>query len=72
MADLLFKLYQFSWLSCYYMSMSFQSLILELGFCDKGEAWKTIAFLQTIGRQRTWGRGLSQEGPIGYIRNRNL
>ena len=52
---------------CLYVFTSFQSSILEPGFCDSGEAWETTAILQTRDRQRTWGRegGLSQESPIG-------
>ena len=45
--------YQFSWLNCYfchYMFPSFQSLILEPGFCDLGETWETTAF-PTVKRQ---------------------
>ena len=73
MADLLFKLLPIllvllvpwspgptkrSWSSfCHHMFTSFQSLILEPGFCDSGEAWDTTAFLQTRDRQRTWWEG---------------
>ena len=51
---------QFFWPNCHfchYMFTSFQSLILEPGFCDSGEAWETTAFPQTRGRQRTWREG---------------
>ena len=42
------------------MGNPFQSLILESGFCDSGK----VLFIQTRGRQRTWGRGLPWEEPI--------
>ena len=35
--------YRFSWPNCYfyhYMFISFQSLILELSFCDSGDTWR--------------------------------
>ena len=55
---------------CYSMFTFFQSLTLELAFCDSWEAWETKAFLQTRGRQRIWqwrgvGTGLSGELSIG-------
>ena len=52
--------YQICWPDCslcHYIFTSFQSFILEPGFFDSGEAWDTIVFLQTRGRQRTWGQG---------------
>lgn len=50
---------------CYYMFTSFPSLILKPGFCDLEEAWEATAFLQTRGKPRSWGRGLSSEGLMG-------
>lgn len=50
---------------CHYMFTSFQSLLFEPGFFHSGKAWER-AFLQIRGRQRTWGMGLSQEGPTEY------
>ena len=41
------QFYYFPWSNCYfchYMFTSFQSLILEPGFCDLGKACKTIVF----------------------------
>ena len=51
---------------CHHVFTSLQSLILEPGFCDSGEAWETEAFLQTRGRQRTWWGGVCpRKAPIG-------
>ena len=39
---------------------------------ELGEAWETEVFLQTRGRQRTWGRGrCSGKAPQGPARLRN-
>ena len=57
MADLQITFCLFSWPNCYFchcMFKFFQSLTLELCICDSGEAYETIAFLQTRGRQMTW------------------
>ena len=42
---------------CHYMFTSFKLLILDPGFWDSEDTRETIAFLQTRGRQRTWGEG---------------
>ena len=58
---------------CHYMFTSFQSLILEPGFCDRREAWATAAFLQIGGRQRIWSGGVCPEkvpwGPAWFQSN---
>ena len=57
MDDLQITFCLFSWPNCYFchcMFKFFQSLTLELCICDSGEAYETIAFLQTRGRQMTW------------------
>ena len=58
---------------CHYMFTSFQSLILEPGFCGRREAWATAAFLQIGGRQRIWRGGVCPEkvpwGPAWFQSN---
>ena len=63
MIDLLLKSLPEPWPNCYFcfhMSMSFQSLILEPGFCDSEEAWQTVVFY----KQET-DRGHGRKGVPG-------
>ena len=58
--------YQFSWPNCYFchnVFTCFQSLILQPGFCDSGEAWETKLFYRQEAGRGYGGRGLSQAGP---------
>ena len=54
MVDLLFKLLPVLLAQllffCSYVFTFFQSLIVELNFCDSGEAWDIKVFLQKRGR----------------------
>ena len=52
---------------CNYMFISFQSLILESGFCDSGQAWETVAFPLTRGQEKMSGKEWLHKVLLSYI-----
>ena len=72
MVDLLFKLLPVLLAQllffCSYVFTFFQLLILELNFCDSGEAWEIKVFLQKRGRWKT-GQGGGGVGEALLVRS---